>query len=810
MIIVGSVALFATVAWFLRNNLIEQISNPLLRKYGFTVTDVSLDALARHDASISYLKLVHEKGTTVVIEGLTLPLGTAATELKTYTAKKVSIETATRSDGAALELALLTGQLLSLPDNLDDSKILVGEFEFPPYPGMREIRWDIADAAQHLSVTVNSIALSVAITAVDASHHAVSLSLPSTPGDGRSIEASLQQNIDGFLLTGTSTIDLPAWEPLANLAGIVPSGIDLLSGAAALHFDIEIPNDVSQSPTLSADLAPSSPLQLTYTGNDGAVASISVRSGTPLAIAATFPEIDWSVKQDQSSLLVTYDEWRNLPVVVREVSCRTGPICSLETQLSVGAAKLPIGKVASMTFVSQQEVLFPDSGVLANIRPGATLTLTGLATADSRVGRIEGKLVSDATLELVDAGWRLAVDSLDTRIEALTVSDALSVAAPLFLENLRISMLDDVPSLNAGIFAPSLSATFGKHKIALPGLKGSISLQGEDAGAELKTVGLQKDASIKAQHNAATGTGRITTSDASISFDRQHLSRRIAPWPRGRDIVAGSVSFELDANWARKKSGPVMDARGSLTLSDLAGYYGGTAFAGLATRLNIAYRTTTGFVSDPSSITIALIESGLPLENLSADYKADLNTLSLDVQNLRMTAVGGVISADPFSYHTDSAVNTLTLNIEALDLTKLLSLKEFEAVEVSGSIGAKLPVRIEGDKVTIVNGVLTGNPPGGVIRYRSASPANGTDPSSIGFAKRVLSNFEYKTLTSDVSLSRDGDLNLKLQLTGRNPDLDEKRPVVLNLGVEDNVLQLLRSLKAARAVEDVLEKRLGR
>jgi hypothetical protein len=61
-----------------------------------------------------------------------------------------------------------------------------------------------------------------------------------------------------------------------------------------------------------------------------------------------------------------------------------------------------------------------------------------------------------------------------------------------------------------------------------------------------------------------------------------------------------------------------------------------------------------------------------------------------------------------------------------------------------------------------------------------------------------------------MNLSQEGDLTLKLRLTGRNPDLEEKRPVVLNVEVENNIPQMLRSLRAARAVEDVLEKRLAR
>jgi hypothetical protein len=72
-----------------------------------------------------------------------------------------------------------------------------------------------------------------------------------------------------------------------------------------------------------------------------------------------------------------------------------------------------------------------------------------------------------------------------------------------------------------------------------------------------------------------------------------------------------------------------------------------------------------------------------------------------------------------------------------------------------------------------------------------------------------LSNFEYETLTSEVDYTRDGDLNLQMHLTGRNPDLEDDRPVVLNLGVENNIPQMLRSLQAARAVEEILERRLA-
>jgi lysine/ornithine N-monooxygenase len=72
----------------------------------------------------------------------------------------------------------------------------------------------------------------------------------------------------------------------------------------------------------------------------------------------------------------------------------------------------------------------------------------------------------------------------------------------------------------------------------------------------------------------------------------------------------------------------------------------------------------------------------------------------------------------------------------------------------------------------------------------------------------ALSNFEYESLTSEVNYSLEGDLNLQMRLAGRNPDMEDSRPVVLNLGVVNNVPQMLKSLQAARAVEEILENRL--
>ena len=810
LVAAGVVAILATAVWLLRDSLIQRLSNPLLREYGFSLTYVSLDALATSDASIGYLELLHDNGTTIAIRDLKLPIGRSRTGSKTYRAGEVTVMTPADTDGEAPALANLIDKLLSLPDKLGDIEVAVDEVSLAPYPKVNDLHWTLAKGEQRLRANVASIAMALAITQADASNHAVVFSLltGSDPARDHSVSANLRRGDSGISLAGNALLDLPAWEPVTKLAGIVPDPIDFQSGSAALSFTVEIPGDVLQSPTINAELVPPSPLQLTYSGSADKVASIVVMEGSPVSVTATFPEITWSISQARASLLVSYGEWQEIPLIVSGLTCRQEPACSMNAGITMADAKLPVGKVSRIEFASAIEVLFPEDDVHVDAKPGATFSVTGWSTAERNVGRIEARLVSAAALDLVDAGWRFAAESLDARVAAMSVADNVTVTMPLFLENVFVSELDAILAATSGVYAPSSQAVWNQQNVGLPGFKGNASLQGADAAVDLKTVGLQRNGAVKARHNFDNGAGRLSVADAAVSLGAQKLSKRIAPWRRDWDLIAGTVAIDLDASWQQRKSSLTFTADSTIAVADIAGYYADTAFTGLSSRMKIAYREPFGFAAEQSSVTVALVEMGFPIQNLSAAYKLDLNALSADVQDLRMTAFGGTVSADPFSFRTATDSNTLTLHAESIDLTELLSLQEFEAIEVRGRIDASLPVTIEDGIVTIVGGTLTGEPPGGVMRYRPAKPPDKKDTSGIAIATRALSNFEFKTLTSDVNLSKDGDLNLKLQMTGRNPDLDEKRPVVLNLGVENNIPQMLKSLQAARKVEDILAKRL--
>jgi hypothetical protein len=178
----------------------------------------------------------------------------------------------------------------------------------------------------------------------------------------------------------------------------------------------------------------------------------------------------------------------------------------------------------------------------------------------------------------------------------------------------------------------------------------------------------------------------------------------------------------------------------------------------------------------PASLTVRLLDIGLPLEHIAADYQLDLGERSIRVDELTMSALGGEFVTEPFQF--------------------------------SGAISGLLPFEISNGKVTIEDGRLESDSGGGVIRWDSGEEVlDGTMlDSSISLVRQTLRNLEFDSLTSDVNYDEAGNLKLQMRLSGINPDVDPMQPIILNLGVENNVPRMLRSLQAIRSIEDILQR----
>jgi hypothetical protein len=806
----------ASIAWMLRNAIIERISGPLLSAYNMAVTDVSLDALATGTATISYLELEHENGTVIAIDDLTLPIGTSTSGVKSFAAGKVMIIVPIESDADPLDLAQLIEQIFSLQAALLDTEVVVTELNVAPYPVIRDLRWTSTVERQELTANLGVVSLKTQIVGKDDdgieavfSLHQTSLKAPE-----QSITTHVRRSAEGISISGASALDLPVIGSIATSIaasfGTSLAGIEFADGAAIFEIDVEIPFDTSQATSAVAQLRPAAPFEFAYAVKPGVVSVVSVRSASPIKLEFNYPETRWAISEEQASISMSYEEWDDITASIADLNCTSGPSCFMKLNVSTDNVDLTFATAKRLKLAAMQDVTFGDDGIQVLVRPNAELALTDLSVSGTEIPTLNAVLMSAATLDLTEAGWKFTAGSLDASVESVSLTDDMTFSAPFLLRGLSVSTRNNATSVNTEIDSALPALAWAQRTVPLPRLRGELSLKDNDLLVALNTVGLHTDGKILADYNLASDIGRVSVTGASLSFDTRKLSSRVSPWNADWDVTAGIFSVDLQINWRQSNSGWQLDGHSSLRMANLAGAYTDTAFAGLSTNFEAGFETTRGITVSPAQIRIDLLEIGLPIEDITADYTLKPDALSVDVENLRMHAFGGVVTADPFTYELESERNTLLLRVESIDLTELLSLKEFESIQLTGRIAAELPVIIEGNKVSILDGKLTGETPGGVIRYQPDAVPDSTGTSAIGIVTDALSNFEYDSLTSTVGYSKDGDLVLQMQIKGRNPDLDSNRPVVLNLGVENNIPQMLKSLQAARAVEDILEKRVNK
>jgi len=344
---------------------------------------------------------------------------------------------------------------------------------------------------------------------------------------------------------------------------------------------------------------------------------------------------------------------------------------------------------------------------------------------------------------------------------------------------------------------------------SIPDLEGTWQLANEDfsATAKLSTTDDAVQAQMQLTHNLTTGRGAVEIQDASLDFSLRHLSRTLSPAPENWDINAGRASLGAALSWFATDHGYQVTGSSEVRLDDISGYKNDIALTGLFTALNVKLDTQSGHEFQPSTLSLDLLEVGLPLAEITADFQIGAELSSVQVGALSMQVLGGSVRADPFRYEMDASVNELLLRIESVQLSSMKLLEKFDRIELEGSVSGVLPIRIIGDLITIDKGRLENDDAGGFIRYKAGGA--GTDDSVLGVATRALSNFEFDSLSSEVTYSEGGDLLLGVRFEGVNPDLDPSQPVILNLNVENNVPEMLRSMRATRSIEDIFQRRLS-
>jgi len=202
------------------------------------------------------------------------------------------------------------------------------------------------------------------------------------------------------------------------------------------------------------------------------------------------------------------------------------------------------------------------------------------------------------------------------------------------------------------------------------------------------------------------------------------------------------------------------------------------------------------------------------IENFELAGKVEAGVLSLPpkaaVRHVSMNLLGGRVSGNDLRFDPSRELNLFRIELDQLDLDRIVHLEQQEQIEASGRLSGTLPIQLSARGVRVEDGRLQAAAPGGVIRYLPTESVRETAESNpnLKLVLQALSNYHYDSLNVGILYAENGDLTAQLALTGRNPDWNAGQAINLNVNLSENIPTLLHSLRLSGQIESEVEKRV--
>jgi hypothetical protein len=229
----------------------------------------------------------------------------------------------------------------------------------------------------------------------------------------------------------------------------------------------------------------------------------------------------------------------------------------------------------------------------------------------------------------------------------------------------------------------------------------------------------------------------------------------------------------------------------------------------------VKFKSTTYFrdqrIDDEGSLSVGQFDTGYVLDNINAEYRIDQigsDTSILNVSALGFDFLGGKVEATPFMT-TLSDLNLRTdVHLNELSLHDVLQLENQPGLKGDGKLSGTLPIQVTQGKISVNNGEIAAIG-SGKIQYIADDNVQTMAASNQGLsiALKALSNFNYDTLSAKASYQPNGRLVLNTKLAGQNPDWNNGQAVNFSVNIEENLLQLMKSLRFSDQLEEQLNKK---
>ncbi|MBN2646031.1 MAG: YdbH domain-containing protein [Desulfuromonadaceae bacterium] len=454
------------------------------------------------------------------------------------------------------------------------------------------------------------------------------------------------------------------------------------------------------------------------------------------------------------------------------------------------------------------------------LQPSFSCTAQDLIASSVRLARLTAQpaRTTGLTFDWTEPpGWALDRSRWVVEGASAQFADLMVVSAPLVLELERLGATTEgfqwVSSLSAA-WIDVQRQSGQREQVRLCNIKGALHLAGGKwtAEADFLPGRLAQSVQLQLSYDAARdkGCGELWLPEPFQFDERTPFSALLKTWSYPFDLVAGRLALSLDLSWQEREPPEVV---AEFRLEQGRGWFKQMVFSGLCAAHRI--RLTPRIESlDSLQLSLDSLNPGVLLSGLQARMQLieveNLKPQGFDfsVQQAGFDLLGGHFVVDPFIWHLPSVSQRMLVRFEQLDLAQVAGLFEKSSLQASGRVDGSLPLEVTAEGVRVEKGVLRQHGPGALV-YQTEHEAGALLPGGSGMdlALKVLEDFHYQSLTSDLSFQPDGRLDLALHLQGNNPQVSPVQPIHLNLNVEENLLSLLKSLRYSQAIgQEMIQK----
>ena len=261
-------------------------------------------------------------------------------------------------------------------------------------------------------------------------------------------------------------------------------------------------------------------------------------------------------------------------------------------------------------------------------------------------------------------------------------------------------------------------------------------------------------------------------------------------------------------------------AKATLRLTGVTGAYETMRIDGLSARVVIddLLELTS---NKKSTFKFDQLDIGVPISNIQFDVMPEIDDKGgrgLRISDVAAELLDGSMALQDFTWYPQGR-SELIVDVKGIQLHKILELQQQPGLLGTGTLDGRIPIILSSDKLSVENGELNALPPGGIIEYKSdEAQVLAKERPSLGLTLEALENFQYDELSAEVVYQPDGNTLTSLSIFGRNPSLENGRPVNLNVNIEQNLKSLLQSLYYTRLnssefldkIDEYIQERLKR